>query len=275
MFARRTLLLNAAALAAVGLLAACGNGGGEGDEAKQASKPLKVGATAVPHAELLEMVRPLLAAEGVTLEVKVFNDYVQPNVQLKEKRLDVNYFQTKPYLDEFNAARGADLVTVAGIHVEPLGLYSRKHTKLADLPNGAEIILPNDASNTGRSLLLLQSAGLVTLRKGENPLQTVADIQDNRKGLKFREVEAATIPRILPQVDAAVINTNYALDAGLSPRSDSLALESSDSPYVNFLVARPDNKDDPRIAALANALRSEAARTFIAQKYQGAVIPAQ
>lgn len=274
MFVRRTLLLNAAALAAVGLLAACGKGSEQG-AAPDVSKPLKVGATAVPHAEILEMVRPLLAAEGVTLEIKVFNDYVQPNVQLFEKRLDANYFQTKPYLDEFNTARSSDLMTVAGIHVEPLGLYSKKHAKLADLPNGAEIILPNDASNTGRSLLLLQSAGLITLRKGENALQTVADIQDNRKGVKFREVEAATIPRILPQVDAAVINTNYALDAGLSPRTDALSLEGADSPYINYLVARPDNKDDPRIVALGNALRSEAARTFIAQKYQGAVIPAQ
>lgn len=274
MFARRTLLLNAAALAAVGLLAACGKGPEQG-AAPDMSKPLKVGATAVPHAEILEMVRPLLAAEGVTLEIKVFNDYVQPNVQLAEGRLDANYFQTKPYLDEFNAARGSDLVTAAGIHVEPLGLYSKKHAKLADLPNGAEVILPNDASNTGRSLLLLQAAGLITLRKGENALQTVADIQDNRRGLKFREVEAATIPRILPQVDAAVINTNYALDAGLSPRTDALSLEGSDSPYINYLVTRSNNKDDPRIVALGNALRSEASRTFIAQKYQGAVIPAQ
>lgn len=274
MFARRTLLLNAAALAAVGLLAACGKGPEQG-AASDISKPLKVGATAVPHAEILEMVRPLLAAEGVTLEIKVFNDYVQPNVQLAEGRLDANYFQTKPYLDEFNTARSSDLVTVAGIHVEPLGLYSKKHATLAELPNGAEIILPNDASNTGRSLLLLQSAGLVTLRKGENALQTVADIQDNRKGLKFREVEAATIPRILPQVDAAVINTNYALDAGLSPRTDALSLEGSDSPYINYLVSRTENKDDPRLVALGVALRSEAARAFIAQKYQGAVIPAQ
>ncbi|MEG2313373.1 MetQ/NlpA family ABC transporter substrate-binding protein [Brevundimonas sp.] len=273
MFARRSFLLNAAALAAVGFLAACGSN--KEAAAPDTSKPLRVGATAVPHAEILEIVRPLLAAEGITLDIKVFNDYVQPNVQLAEKRLDANYFQTEPYLKEFNSARGADLVTVAGIHIEPLGLYSKKHAKLADLPNGAEIVLPNDASNTGRSLLLLQSAGLITLKKGENPLQTVADIQDNRKGLTFREVEAATIPRILPQVDGAVINTNYALDAGLSPRTDALSLEGADSPYVNYLVARPDNKDDPRLVALANALRSEAARAFIAQKYQGAVIPAQ
>ena len=271
MMLRRTLL-NAAALAVAGLaIAACG----KDDGAVDASKPLRIGATAVPHAEILEQVRPLLAAEGVTLEIKVFNDYVQPNVQLAEKRLDGNYFQTKPYLDEFNTARGTDLVTVAGVHIEPLGIYSKKHTKLDELPQGAEIILPNDASNTGRSLLLLQSAGLITLKKGEHPLQTLADIQDNRKGLQFREVEAATIPRILPQVDAAVINTNYALDAGLKPRTDALSLERSDSPYINYLVARADNKDDPRLVALANALRGEAARAYIARHYEGSVIPAQ
>ncbi len=169
MLFRRSFLLNAAAVAAMGMtLAACGRGGGEADT----SGPLRVGATAVPHAEILEQVRPLLAAEGVTLEVKIFNDYVQPNVQLAEKRLDANYFQTKPYLDEFNAARGTDLTTLAGIHVEPLGLYSRKFTKLEELVDGAEIVLPNDASNAGRSLLLLQSAGLITLKKGEKPWLT-------------------------------------------------------------------------------------------------------
>lgn len=269
---RRSFLLNAAAVAVTGLtLVACSRGGGEAD----ATKPLRVGATAVPHAEILEQVRPLLAAEGVMLEIKVFNDYVQPNVQLAEKRLDANFFQTKPYLDEFNAARGSDLVVLAGVHVEPLGLYSRKHTKLAELPEGAEVILPNDASNTGRSLLLLQTAGLIKLKQGDNPLQTLADITENAKGLKFREVEAATIPRILPQVDAAVINTNYALDAGLKPRSDALVLEGADSPYVNYLVIRPDMHEDPRLVALAKALRGEAARAYIAQHYDGAVIPAQ
>lgn len=265
---RRSLLLVAAASLT---LAACGAGGerkaGEGGA-------LIVGATAVPHAEILEVVKPILAAEGVPIEIKVFNDYVQPNVQLAEKRLDVNYFQTKPYLDEFNTARGSDLVTVAGVHVEPLGLYSRKHAALAALPNGAQVVLPNDASNTGRSLLLLQAAGLITLKDRTNPLQTVRDIAANPRGLVFREVEAATIPRILPQVDAAVINTNYALDAGLKPRTDALHLEGADSPYVNYLVARPDNRNDPRVQALANALRSQAVKDFIARKYEGAVIPA-
>lgn len=264
---RRSLLLSAVAVLVV---AACG----QGAEKKAGEGALLVGATAVPHAEILEQVKPILAAEGVPIEIKVFNDYVQPNVQLAERRLDVNYFQTKPYLDEFNAARGTDLVTVAGVHVEPLGLYSRKHAALAALPNGAQIVLPNDASNTGRSLLLLQSAGLINLRDPANPLQTVRDIAANPKGLVFREVEAATIPRILAQVDAAVINTNYALDAGLKPTTDALSLEGSDSPYVNYLAARPDNQNDPRVQALATALRSQAVKDFIAGKYEGAVIPA-
>ena len=266
---RRSLLLSAAAVLT---LAACGQGAGQKSGAE--GTPLLVGATAVPHAEILEQVKPILAAEGVPIEIKVFNDYVQPNVQLAEKRLDVNYFQTKPYLDEFNAARGTSLVTVAGVHVEPLGLYSRKHKALADLPNGAQVVLPNDASNTGRALLLLQAAGLITLKDPQNPLQIVRDIATNPKGLKFQEVEAATIPRILPQVDGAVINTNYALDAGLKPKTDALQLEGADSPYVNYLVARPDNQDDQRIQALANALRGQAIKDFIATKYEGAVIPA-
>ncbi|MGX1745381.1 MULTISPECIES: MetQ/NlpA family ABC transporter substrate-binding protein [unclassified Brevundimonas] len=266
---RRSLLLSAAAVLT---LAACGQGAGK--KAGGEGAPLLVGATAVPHAEILEQVKPILAAEGVPIEIKVFNDYVQPNVQLAEKRLDVNYFQTKPYLDEFNAARGTTLITVAGIHVEPLGLYSRKHKTLAELPNGAQVVLPNDASNTGRALLLLQAAGLITLKDPQNPLQTVRDIAANPKGLKFQEVEAATIPRILPQVDGAVINTNYALDAGLKPKTDALQLEGADSPYVNYLVARPDNQDDPRVQALAKALRGQAIKDFIASKYEGAVIPA-
>ncbi len=266
---RRSLLLSAAAVLT---LAACGQGAGK--KAGGEGAPLLVGATAVPHAEILEQVKPILAAEGVPIEIKVFNDYVQPNVQLAEKRLDVNYFQTKPYLDEFNTARGTSLITVAGIHVEPLGLYSRKHKTLAELPNGAQVVLPNDASNTGRALLLLQAAGLITLKDPQNPLQTVRDIAANPKGLKFQEVEAATIPRILPQVDGAVINTNYALDAGLKPKTDALQLEGADSPYVNYLVARPDNQDDPRVQALAKALRGQAIKDFIASKYEGAVIPA-
>lgn len=262
---RRTFLLSALALT----LAACGQSkpAGEG--------PLKVGATAVPHAEILEQVKPILANEGIDLQIVVFNDYVQPNTQLAEGRLDANYFQTKPYLDEFNTARGANLVTVAGVHVEPLGAYSRRYNSLAELPGGGEIALPNDASNTGRSLLLLQNAGLITLRKGQDPLQTVTDISANPKGFKFRELEAATLPRVLDQVALAVINTNYALDAQLSPRNDALALEDGDSPYVNYLVTRADNRDDPRIKALSAALTSQQIKDYINRTYEGAVIPAK
>ncbi len=262
---RRAVLLSALALT----LAACGQSkpAGEG--------PLKVGATAVPHAEVLEQVKPILADEGIDLQIVVFNDYVQPNTQLAEGRLDANYFQTKPYLDEFNKARGASLVTVAGVHVEPLGAYSRRYKSLAELPAGSDVALPNDASNTGRSLLLLQKAGLITLRKGQDPLQTVADISGNPKGLKFRELEAATLPRVLDQVALAVINTNYALDAQLSPRNDALALEDGDSPYVNYLVTRPDNRDDPRIKALAAALTSQQIKDYINRTYEGAVVPAK
>ncbi len=253
-------------------LAACGQQAA--DKAGAADAPLLVGATAVPHAEILEHIKPLLAAEGVDIEIKVFNDYVQPNTQLAERRLDANYFQTKPYLDEFNASRGSDLITVAGVHVEPLGAYSRRFQSLEQLPNGAEVAVPNDASSIGRSLILLQSAGLIRLKDPSNPLQSLRDIAANPKNLRFRELESATLPRVLGQVDMAVINTNYALDAGLKPKTDALALEGADSPYVNYLVARPDNRADPRIAALAAMLRSQAVKDFIAAKYDGAVIPA-
>ncbi|MET0280292.1 MAG: MetQ/NlpA family ABC transporter substrate-binding protein [Steroidobacteraceae bacterium] len=261
----RVLILSAALA-----LAACGRSGGEHD-----SNRLRVGATAVPHAEILERAKPLLEQQGVKLEVIVFNDYVQPNTQLAEGGLDANYFQTKPYLDEFNTARGTKLVTVAGVHVEPLGAYSRRHKALAELPDGAEIALPNDASNTGRALLLLQQAGLIGLGKGPDPLQTVADVSTNPRGFRFRELEAATLPRVLEQVDLAVINTNYALDAKLNPRQDALVLEGADSPYINYLVARPENAADPRIQKLAAILTGEVIRGYIDSTYSGAVIPAK
>lgn len=265
---RRSILTLAAAAV---MLSACGQGA---DTKPDGTAPLIVGATAVPHAEILEHIKPMLAADGIQIEIKVFNDYVQPNTQLVERRLDANYFQTKPYLDEFNASRGADLVTVAGVHVEPLGAYSRRFRTLAQLPNGAEVAVPNDASSIGRSLILLQKAGLIRLKDPANPLQTLRDITGNPKNLRFRELESATLPRVLEQVDMAVINTNYALDAGLKPRTDALTLEGADSPYVNYLVARPDNQTDPRVVALAAMLRSQAVKDFIARKYDGAVIPA-
>jgi D-methionine transport system substrate-binding protein len=238
------------------------------------AESLSVAATAVPHAEILEFVKPALAADGVELEIKVFTDYVQPNVQVAEKRLDANFFQHQPYLDEFNKSRGTELVAVAGVHVEPFGAYSSKFNSLDALPEGAQVVIPNDATNGGRALLLLQKAGVITLKDASNILATPKDIAANPKGIKVRELEAATLPRVLNQVDLALINTNYALEAGLNPTQDALAIEGSDSPYVNILVARADNKDGAALQKLVKALNSAEVKAFIEDKYQGAVVPA-
>ncbi|AGA88785.1 MetQ/NlpA family ABC transporter substrate-binding protein [Stutzerimonas stutzeri] len=238
------------------------------------AETLNVAATAVPHAELLEFVKPQLAEQGVTLNVKVFTDYVQPNIQVAEKRLDANFFQHQPYLDEFNKGKGTDLVSVAGVHIEPFGAYSSKHKSVEALPNGANVVIPNDATNGGRALLLLAKAGVISLKDGAGITATPKDIADNPKRIKVRELEAATLPRVLTQVDLALINTNYALEAKLNPTQDALVIEGSDSPYVNILVARPDNKDSDAMQKLAAALHSEEVRKFIEEKYKGAVVPA-
>ncbi|WP_313395979.1 MetQ/NlpA family ABC transporter substrate-binding protein, partial [Pseudomonas sp.] len=178
---------------------------------------LTVAATPVPHAEILNFVKPQLEKEGVNLKVKEFTDYIQPNVQVAEKRLDANFFQHQPYLDEFNKAKGTHLVSVTGVHIEPLGVYSSKIKKLDELPSGATVVIPNDATNGGRALLLLDKAGVIKLKDNSNILSTVKDVAQNPKNVKFRELEAATIPRVLTQVDIALINTNYALEAKLNP----------------------------------------------------------
>jgi D-methionine transport system substrate-binding protein len=239
-----------------------------------AADTLTVAATPVPHAEILEFIKPTLAKEGVDLKVKVFTDYIQPNVQVAEKRLDANFFQHQPYLDEFNKAKGTNLVSVAGVHLEPLGAYSSKYKKLDELPSTATVVIPNDATNGGRALLLLAKAGVIQLKDANNILSTVKDITANPKNLKFRELEAATIPRVLTQVDMALINTNYALEAKLDPAKDALFIEGSDSPYVNILVARPDDKDSEAMKKLVAALHSPEVKAFILEKYKGAVVPA-
>ncbi|WP_043312138.1 MetQ/NlpA family ABC transporter substrate-binding protein [Pseudomonas sp. ML96] len=235
---------------------------------------ISVAATAVPHAELLEFVKPALAKEGVELKIKVFTDYVQPNVQVAEGRLDANFFQHQPYLDEFNASRGTSLVSIAGVHVEPFGAYSSKIKNLADLPQGAQVVIPNDATNGGRALLLLQKAGVIKLKDGAGITATVKDIAENPKAIKVRELEAATLPRVLAQVDLALINTNYALEAGLNPTKDALVIEGADSPYVNILVTTSEKKDNADLQKLAKALHTPEVKKFIADKYKGAVVPA-
>ncbi|WDS34920.1 MetQ/NlpA family ABC transporter substrate-binding protein [Pseudoxanthomonas sp.] len=251
-------------------LSACGGGGAPAS----GSSHLSVAATAVPHAEILEVVKPILEKEGVQLDIKVFNDYVQPNDQVVQKQIDVNYFQTEPYLSAYNKDRGTQLVTLVGVHIEPFGAYSRRFKSLDALPQGADVVIPNDPSNNSRALILLDKAGLITLKDASNPLSTLRDITSNPKQLKFRELDSAMLPRVLDQVDLALINTNYALDAGLDPTKDALAIESRDSPYVNFLVGRADEKDDPRVLKLEKALTSPEVKAFIESKYKGAVVPA-
>ncbi len=249
------------------LLSACGGG------AKSDGETLSVAATAVPHAEILEHMKPALEKDGLKLDIRVFNDYVQPNLQVAQKQIDVSYFETKPYLDEFNRARGTTLQTIAGVHIEPMGAYSRKWKTIADLPDGATVALPNEPSNGGRGLLLLQKAGLIRLKVPTNPLSSIHDVVDNPHHLQFKELEAATLPRVLGEVDLALINTNFALDAKLNPVKDALLIEDGNSPYVNFVVGRPGAEADPRVKKLVAALRSPDVKAFIEQHYKGAVLP--
>ena len=238
------------------------------------AETLSIAATAVPHAEILEFVKPELANQGITLDIKVFTDYVQPNTQVNEGRIDANFFQHQPYLDNFNENRSTELVSVAGIHIEPFGAYSVKHQALSELPQRAQVAIPNDATNGGRALLLLQSAGLITLNPEAGITATTRDITENPLNLRIREIEAATLPRVLNQVDLALINTNYALEAGLSPSDDALVIEGSESPYVNILVTHADKAENAAVQSLINAIKTDAVKEFILEKYQGAVVPA-
>jgi D-methionine transport system substrate-binding protein len=242
--------------------------------AAPAVQVLKVAASAVPHAQILEFIRPQLRAEGIDLQIKVFTDYIQPNLQVEERQLDANFFQHQPYLDAFNREHGTHIVAVPNskVHVEPFGAYSHKLKQLAELRDGAQIAVPNDPSNSARSLLLLQKQGLIKLKDPTNIFATAHDIVWNPKKIKVRELEAATLPRVLDDVDIALINTNYALAAGLNPTRDALFIEDADSPYANLVAARPDNVNSAAIQKLVAALRSPAAKKFVQETYHGAVV---
>lgn len=237
-----------------------------------ANEKLIVGATPVPHAEILEFIKPELAKEGVDLEIKVFQDFIQPNQQLAEKRIDANYYQYRPFLDEYNKTRHTDLVPVVGVHIEPFGAYSTKIKKIAELKEGASVSIPNDPVNAGRALVLLNEAGLITLKDPSNTLSTPKDIAANPKKLKIRELEGALLARSVSQVDLAFVFANYALEAGIDTNS-ALIVEKGKSLYVEYLVARPDNINDPRIQKLAKALNSDAVRQFILTRYKGQIAP--
>lgn len=235
---------------------------------------LVVGASPAPHAEILKAIAPLLEAQGITLEIKEFTDYILPNTQLAEESLDANFFQHQPYLDDQNSKNGTELEAVTAVHVEPLGAYSKKINSIDELADGAKVAIPNDATNGGRALILLAKNGLITLKDDTNITSTKADITENNKNLDIIELDAAMLPRQLDEVDLALINTNFALEAGLVPTQDALFIEGADSPYANLLVARPDNKDSDAIQKLAAALNSPEAKAFIEEKYEGSIVPA-
>ncbi|MCI1208596.1 MAG: MetQ/NlpA family ABC transporter substrate-binding protein [Treponema sp.] len=264
-------LTTAAAVLAATLIALPVFSGGSKDKDKRV---LTIGATPEPHAEILNLVKDDLAKEGITLKVVEFTDYVTPNEAVESGEIDGNYFQHAPYMETFNKEKGYHLVSVAGVHIEPLALYSKKYTKTADIPDGAVVAIPNDPTNEGRALLLLQSAGLITLKSDAGLTAVPSDITENSRKFKFREIEAASLPRVLDDVDAAVINGNYALPAGLSASKDGLIVEGKDSPYVNILVVKDGNQNDPRIKALAKALTSQKVKDYILSHYpDGAVVP--
>ncbi len=262
-------------------LTACGGSKTETPAASGSAAPaetpketvtLNVAASPTPHAEVLEQCVDILKEQGIDLQIHEYSDYVIPNTAVEDGEEDANYFQHIPYLDDFNATRGTHLVSVAGVHIEPMGIYGGKTAALADLPDGASVAVPNDATNEGRALLLLEAQGLIKLTDSSNLAATPKDIAENPKNLTFTEVEAAQLPSILSEVDIAVINSNYALGAGLNPTTDALAVESADSPYVNVLVCKEGNENNEAIQALAAALASDTVKNFIAEKYEGAVL---
>lgn len=232
---------------------------------------LIVGATPEPHAVILEQVVKPLKDRGIALEIREFNDYVIPNMALDDDSIDANFFQHQPYLDSFNAEKNTQLISIAKIHLEPMGVYSMKIKNLAQIKNGATIAIPNDPSNGARALKILEKEGLITLQKKELP--HIHDIIENPKNIIFKELDAPQLSRILDEVDAAVINTNFAMLGNLNPLKDAIAIESKDSPYANIVVVKEGNQNDPDLKALVEVLQSDLVKNFILEQYKGAILP--
>lgn len=246
-------------------------------EAAKELETITVAASVTPHAEILEEAKPLLEAKGYKLEVTVFDDYVQPNLVVESGEFDANYFQHIPYLESFNKEQGTHLVNAGGIHYEPFGIYPGTKKDLKDLADGDTIAIPNDTTNEARALLLLQANGIITLNDGAGLTATVNDIKDNPKNIKFEELEAAQVARVINEVSFVVLNGNYALEAGLSAAKDAIAYETSDSDaaktYVNLIAVKEGNENNEKIKALVEVLKSEEITKFINEKYDGAVVP--
>lgn len=271
---KKTVWALAGLLALGALVAGCS---GEKKEAAQSSDKkvvLKVGATPVPHAEILNEIKPLLAKDGIDLQIIEFTDYVKPNLSLNDKEIDANFFQHEPYLKKFAADRKLDLVNLVAVHIEPMGVYSKKLKDIKSVPDGAKVAIPNDPTNGGRALNILAKAGLIKLKDGVGISATVGDIVENPKNLKITEAGAAMLPRTLDDVDLAVINSNFAMEAKLNPTKDALFIEPKDSPYANIVAVRKGDENRKEIQALKKALTSPEVKKFIEEKYKGAVIPA-
>lgn len=266
----KTISLGLVTVLSVAILAGCG-GAGANDE-----KVIKVGATPSPHAEILKVIEDAVEAKGYTLKIVEYNDYVLPNTATDEGELDANFFQHGLYLENFNSKKGTKLVSVADVHFEPLGVYSTSVSNISELKDGATIAVPNDATNEARALLLLEANGLITLKKGAGVNATVKDIESNPLNLKIEEIEAAQLARSLQDVDAAVINGNYAISGGLKVK-DAIAVEESTSiaaeTYANVLVVKEGHENDEKIKVLIDALLSEEVKNFIEENYGGAVVP--
>jgi D-methionine transport system substrate-binding protein len=273
----RNVLKFTSVIATAGLalsLTACGSDGSSSGSSPDAA--LTVVASPTPHAQILDFVKKNLAdAAGLKFEVKVVTDYVTPNTAVQDGSADANYFQHVPYLEDFNKKQGTDIVSVETVHLEPLGLYSKKVKSVTELANGATVGLPNDVTNEGRALKLLADNGVIKLKDGVGTAATPADVTSNPKNLKWKELEAAQLPRSLPDLDAAVINGNYAIEAGLKPASDAILLEKAEgNPYANILAVKKGKENDPRVKKLAELLHSDKVKDYINTTFNGSVIPA-
>lgn len=255
---------------AASLLTGCALGGTKDDT-------LVVGASVTPHAEILAVAKEILAEKGITLEIKEFNDYVQPNLNVESGDLDANYFQHKPYMDGFNEEHNTHLVSVANVHYEPFGVYAGKTASIDELADGAVITVPNDGTNEARALMLLEAHGLIKLKEGVGYSATILDIAENPKNLDIKELEAAQLALSLQDVDLAVINGNYAIQAGLNALTDALVTEDKDSDaaqtYANIICVKEGNEKNPAILELIEALKSDKVRSFIEERFEGAVVP--
>ena len=273
---KKILALALAGVLVVGALTGCGTSKSESSEKKTDDKKITVAASATPQAEILEEAKTLLKDKGYKLEVKVFDDYVQPNNVVESGEFDANYFQHVPYLEQFNEEKGTHLVVAGKIHYEPFGIYPGTKKDLKDIAKGDKIAVPNDTTNEARALLLLQDNGIIKLKDGAGIKATVNDIEENPNNIEIVELEAAQVPRVVNEVAYVVLNGNYALEANYTVKKDALAYEKSDSEaaktYVNVIAVKEGNENSEKIKALVDVLKSDSIKKFINEKYDGAVI---